>query len=378
MAQKAQKKQTEEQNGMDRDAKRKAIMTAMSQIEREYGAGSIMKLGENAHMAVQAVHTGSLSLDMALGIGGVPKGRIIEIFGPESSGKTTLALHVIAEVQKAGGDAAFIDAEHALDPIYAKALGVDINNLLVSQPDCGEDALSITEALVRSGAIDCVVVDSVAALVPRQEIDGDMGAAQMGMQARLMSQAMRKLSAVISKSNAVVIFINQLREKVGIAYGNPETTPGGRALKFYASVRIDIRKTEQLKNGTEVYGNRVKCKIVKNKVAPPFRVAEFDILYGKGISLSSEVLDFAIKFDVIKKSGSWFSYNGERIGQGKDNVRKLIEGDPAMLAELEEKVRALLLQANEQGEELPDYELPDDGDGDADDFDIRVLKLEDD
>lgn len=378
MAQKVQKKPTEAQMDLDREAKKRAISTAMTQIERSYGAGSIMRLGENTHMEVQAVHTGSLSLDMALGIGGVPKGRIIEIFGPESSGKTTLALHIIAEVQKSGGDAAFIDAEHALDPIYAKALGVDINNLLVSQPDCGEDALSITESLVRSGAIDCVVVDSVAALVPRQEIDGDMGAAQMGMQARLMSQAMRKLSAVISKSNCVVIFINQLREKVGISYGNPETTPGGRALKFYASVRIDIRRTEQLKNGTDIYGNRVKCKIVKNKVAPPFRVAEFDILYGKGISLSSEVLDFAIKFDIIKKSGSWFSYNGERIGQGKDNVRKLIEGNPAMLAELEEKVRALLNNAQLKGEESLEFELADDENATDDDFDIRLMKLEDD
>ena len=378
MAQKAQKKPTEAQIDLDREAKKRAISTAMSQIERSYGAGSIMKLGENTHMEVQAVHTGSLSLDMALGIGGVPKGRIIEIFGPESSGKTTLALHIIAEVQKTGGDAAFIDAEHALDPVYAKALGVDINNLLVSQPDCGEDALSITESLVRSGAIDCVVVDSVAALVPRQEIDGDMGAAQMGMQARLMSQAMRKLSAVISKSNCVVIFINQLREKVGISYGNPETTPGGRALKFYASVRIDIRRTEQLKNGADIYGNRVKCKIVKNKVAPPFRVAEFDILYGKGISLSSEVLDFAIKFDIIKKSGSWFSYNGERIGQGKDNVRKLIESNPEMLAELEEKVRALLSNPQLKGQESLEFELADDENAGADDFDIRLMKLEDD
>ena len=378
MAQKAQKKPTEAQIDLDREAKKRAISTAMSQIERSYGAGSIMKLGENTHMEVQAVHTGSLSLDMALGIGGVPKGRIIEIFGPESSGKTTLALHIIAEVQKTGGDAAFIDAEHALDPVYAKALGVDINNLLVSQPDCGEDALSITESLVRSGAIDCVVVDSVAALVPRQEIDGDMGAAQMGMQARLMSQAMRKLSAVISKSNCVVIFINQLREKVGISYGNPETTPGGRALKFYASVRIDIRRTEQLKNGADIYGNRVKCKIVKNKVAPPFRVAEFDILYGKGISLSSEVLDFAIKFDIIKKSGSWFSYNGERIGQGKDNVRKLIESNPEMLAELEEKVRALLSNPQLKGQESLEFELADEENAADDDFDIRLMKLEDD
>ena len=281
-------------------------------------------------------------------------------------------MHIVAEVQKAGGEAAFIDAEHALDPVYAKALGVDINNLLVSQPDCGEDALEITEALVRSGAIDCVVIDSVAALVPKQELEGDMGQAQMGMQARLMSQAMRKLSAVINKSNCVVIFINQLREKVGVMYGNPETTTGGRALKFYASVRIDIRKTDQLKNGGEIYGNRVKCKIVKNKVAPPFRVAEFDILYGKGICRSGEVLDFAINSDIIKKSGSWFSYNGERIGQGKDNVRKLIEGNPELMAEIEEKVRVLLADGDMLVEE--EFDLDEDED---DAFDIRVLKDED-
>ncbi|MBR5881711.1 MAG: recombinase RecA [Clostridia bacterium] len=352
--------------------KQRALNTAMAQIEREFGAGAVMRLGENAPMEVQAVSTGSISLDMALGIGGVPKGRIIEIFGPESSGKTTVALHIVAEVQKAGGEAAFIDAEHALDPVYAKALGVDINNLLVSQPDCGEDALEITEALVRSGAIDCVVIDSVAALVPKQELEGDMGQAQMGMQARLMSQAMRKLSAVINKSNCVVIFINQLREKVGVMYGNPETTTGGRALKFYASVRIDIRKTDQLKNGGEIYGNRVKCKIVKNKVAPPFRVAEFDILYGKGICRSGEVLDYAINSDIIKKSGSWFSYNGERIGQGKDNVRKLIESNPVLMAEIEEKVRVLLANGEVAVEEEFDLE-----DEDDDAFDIRVLKDED-
>lgn len=350
----------------DKEDKKKALSTMISQIEREYGAGSIMRLGENTRMEVQAVSTGSLSLDMALGIGGVPKGRIVEIFGPESSGKTTVALHIIAEVQKAGGEAAFIDAEHALDPIYAKALGVDINNLLVSQPDCGEDALSITESLVRSGAIDVVVVDSVAALVPRTEIDGDMGAPTVGVQARLMSQAMRKLASVISKSNCVVVFINQLREKVGVVYGNPETTTGGRALKFYASVRIDIRKTEQLKNGADIYGNRVKCKIVKNKVAPPFKVAEFDILYGKGISRMSEVLDFAIMLDIIKKSGSWFSYGGERIGQGKENVRKLLEDNPALAAEIEAKVRAAKNSADILEEE---FEI----DSDDDDFDIRVL-----
>lgn len=353
----------------DKEARKKALGTAIAQLERNYGEGTIMKLGENKHMAVQAVHTGSIALDMALGIGGVPRGRIIEIYGPESSGKTTVALHIVAEVQKLGGEAAFIDAEHALDPVYAKALGVDIDNLLVSQPDCGEDALEITEALVRSGAIDVVVIDSVAALVPRQEIEGDMGQSQVGSQARLMSQAMRKLSAVISKSNAIVIFINQLREKVGVIYGNPETTTGGRALKFYASVRIDIRKTEQLKNGNDIYGNRVKCKIVKNKVAPPFKVAEFDILYGKGISRCGEVVDIAIALDIIKKSGSWFSYNGERLCQGKENVRKLVESNPAMFDELDAKIREMSEKVSlGEGE----FDLDDEDDGD--DFDIRTLE----
>ncbi|MBQ9098635.1 MAG: recombinase RecA [Clostridia bacterium] len=358
--------------GADAAERKKALETAIKQLERDYGAGTVMKLGENTHMEVQAVHTGSIALDRALGIGGVPRGRIIEIFGPESSGKTTVALHIVAEVQKTGGQAAFIDAEHALDPVYAKALGVDINNLLVSQPDCGEDALDITEALVRSGAVDVVVIDSVAALVPRQEIEGDMGQSQVGVQARLMSQAMRKLSAVISKSNAVVIFINQLREKVGVMYGNPETTTGGRALKFYASVRIDVRKTEQLKNGNDIYGNHVKCKIVKNKVAPPFRVAEFDILYGKGISRAGELVDIGLTLDVIQKSGSWFSYNGERLGQGKDNIRKMLESDEALFAEIEAKVRAMSDQL-ETTEETFDVE-----DEDEDDFDLRALKLGDD
>lgn len=361
----------------DREEKRKALQTAMKQIEKDFGEGSIMKLGDNQRMTVQAVHTGSLSLDMALGIGGVPRGRIVEIYGPESSGKTTVALHIVAEVQKAGGEAAFIDAEHALDPVYAKALGVDTDNLLVSQPDCGEDALSICESLVRSGAVDVVVVDSVAALVPRQEIEGDMGAATVGMQARLMSQAMRKLSAVISKSQAVVIFINQLREKVGVMYGNPETTPGGRALKFYASVRIDVRRTEQLKKGTEVYGNHVRCKIVKNKVAPPFKVAEFDILYGKGISRASEILDFAIELDIIKKSGSWFSYDGQRLGQGKDTIRQLVEDNPEFMDELEAKVRA----AGEESDLLAakEFELDDEDDDELEEeYDIRTLSGEDD
>ena len=352
----------------DKEAKAKALKTAIAQIEKKHGEGSVMRLGENTHMEVQAVSTGSISLDLALGIGGVPRGRIIEIFGPESSGKTTVALHVVAEVQKAGGEAAFIDAEHALDPVYAKALGVDIDNLLVSQPDCGEDALNITEQLVRSGAIDIVVVDSVAALVPRQEIEGDMGQATVGVQARLMSQAMRKLSSVISKSNTVLIFINQLREKVGVMYGNPETTPGGRALKFYSSVRIDVRKTEQLKNGNDIYGNHVRCKVVKNKVAPPFKTAEFDILYGKGISRSGEIIDYCINLDIIKKSGSWFSYNGERIGQGKDNVRKMIEGNPELLAELDQKIRSLKDQIADSEAE---FELDEDDD---DEFDIRTIK----
>ncbi len=354
---------------LDDAGKKEALKTAMTQIERNFGAGSIMKLGENTRMEIQAIHTGSLSLDFALGIGGVPRGRIVEIFGPESSGKTTVALHILAEVQKANGTAAFIDAEHALDPVYAKALGVNINELLVSQPDCGEDALEICEALARSGAVDAIVIDSVAALVPKQEIEGDMGQSMVGVQARMMSQAMRKLSGVISKSNCVVIFINQIREKVGVIYGNPETTTGGRALKFFASVRIDVRKTEQLKDGNDVYGNHVKCKIVKNKVAPPFRVAEFDILYGKGISASGEVLDFAIALDIIQKSGSWFSYNGERIGQGKENVRKMLESNPEMMAEIEQKVRKMSEQAKMTMDQ--DFEV-DDGDEDGDDFDLHL------
>ena len=333
---------------IENSEKAKALEMAMGQIEKQFGKGSVMKLGEVSSMNVEAIPTGALSLDIALGIGGVPKGRIIEVFGPESSGKTTLALHVIAECQKMGGEAAFIDAEHALDPVYARNLGVDIDNLIVSQPDTGEQALEIAEALVRSGAIDIIVVDSVAALVPKAEIDGEMGDAHVGLQARLMSQALRKLAGVINKSNATIIFINQLREKVGIMFGNPETTPGGRALKFYASVRLDIRKTENLKQDGEVFGNRVRVKVVKNKVAPPFREAEFDIIYGKGISKSGNILDLGVNLDIVEKSGSWFSYNGARIGQGRENAKKYLKENPEVMAEVEKKVRANFNQAFEK------------------------------
>ena len=342
--------------------KKKALEVAMSQIEKQFGKGSVMKLGEFKAMEIEAIPTGALSLDIALGIGGVPRGRIIEVFGPESSGKTTLALHIVAEAQKMGGEAAFIDAEHALDPVYAKKLGVDIDNLIVSQPDTGEQALEITESLVRSGALDVIVVDSVAALVPKAEIDGDMGDSHMGLQARLMSQALRKLAGAINKSKTVLIFINQLREKIGIMFGNPETTTGGRALKFYASVRMDIRKIENIKQDGEVKGNRVRVKVIKNKVAPPFREAEFDIVYGQGISKEGNILDMAVNLDIVEKAGSWFSYNGERIGQGRENVKRYLHENPEMLEDIEEKVRENFAKAFEQslGEELQSKEDDDD------------------
>ena len=338
--------------------KMKALEAALGQIEKQFGKGSVMKLGDVTAMEVEAIPTGALSLDIALGIGGIPRGRIVEVYGPESSGKTTLALHMIAEAQKLGGEAAFIDAEHALDPVYAKHLGVDIDNLIVSQPDTGEQALEITEALVRSGAIDVVVVDSVAALVPKAEIDGDMGDSHIGLQARLMSQALRKLAGVINKSKCVVIFINQLREKVGVMFGNPETTAGGRALKYYASVRLDIRKIENIKQDGEVIGNRARVKVVKNKVAPPFREAEFDIVYGKGISKEGNILDIAVNLDIIEKSGSWFGYNGERIGQGRENVKKYLVDNPEVMEEVEKKIREKFNEAFEKslGDEENDEE----------------------
>ena len=348
--------------------KKKALETALSQIKKECGEESIIRLGEKSDLQISAISTGSLNLDLALGIGGLPRGRIIEIYGPESSGKTTVALHSVAEAQKLGGTAAFIDAEHALDPVYAKAIGVNIDELLVSQPDSGEQALEITEKLVSSGAVDIIVIDSVAALVPRQEIEGSMGDSHMGLQARLMSQALRKLSGSISKTNCIVIFINQLREKLNVMYGNPETTTGGRALKFYASVRIEVRKADTLKNGSEAYGNHVKCKVVKNKVAPPFKSAEFDILYGSGISKASEIMDVAIELGIIEKSGSWFSYNGQKVAQGKDNTRKYFEDNPELMKELENKILARI--AN--GEVVSGDEL----DLDNGDFDIDSLNLD--
>lgn len=323
----------------NKDDKLKALEAALGQIEKQYGKGAVMKLGDTAHMQVETVPTGSLSLDIALGLGGVPKGRIIEIYGPESSGKTTVALHMVAEVQKRGGVAGFIDAEHALDPAYAKNIGVDIDNLYISQPDCGEQALEITETMVRSGAVDIVIVDSVAALVPKAEIDGDMGDSHMGLQARLMSQALRKLTAVISKSNCIVIFINQLREKLGVMFGNPETTTGGRALKFYASIRLDVRRTEALKQGGEVVGNHTRVKVVKNKVAPPFKEAEFDIMFGKGIVKEGDLIDMASNLGIIAKSGAWYAYEGEKIGQGRENAKTFLATHPEVAEEVERKIR---------------------------------------
>ncbi|MBR4205849.1 MAG: recombinase RecA [Clostridia bacterium] len=356
------------------EERKKALDTAIAQLEKNFGKGTVIKMGENPKMNVSAISTGSIALDIALGVGGLPRGRIVEVYGPESSGKTTLTLHAIAEVQKVGGTAAFIDAEHALDPVYAKNVGVDIDNLLVSQPDSGEQALEICDALVRSGAVDIVVIDSVAALVPQQEIDGDMGASHVGLQARLMSQALRKLSGTISKTNCIVIFINQLREKVGVMYGNPETTTGGRALKFYASVRIEIRKAEALKNGADVYGNRVKCKVVKNKVAPPFKVAEFDILYGTGISKASEIVEMGVNLGIIEKSGAWFYYDGNRLAQGRDNARVAIENDPALAAEIEEKIKSKGTAEEMPLEETGDDELSLDDEA----LDIRILELDED
>lgn len=320
--------------------KKKALETALANIEKQFGKGAVMKLGENSKLNVEAISTGSLGLDIALGIGGLPRGRIIEMYGPESSGKTTLALHCIAEAQKKGGDAAFIDVEHALDPVYASALGVDIDNLLVSQPDNGEQALAITEELVRSGAIDVIVIDSVAALVPRAEVEGEMGSTFVGLQARLMSQALRKLTSAIGKSNCIAIFINQLREKVGMIYGNPEVTPGGRALKFYSSVRIEIRKSEVLKSGSDIIGARTKAKVVKNKIAPPFRTTEFDIMYGEGISHNGELLDLAVELGIVKKGGAWFSYGETRLGQGRDNSKNYFTDHPEVAEEIEAQVRA--------------------------------------
>lgn len=327
---------------MEREEKLKALDAALGQIERQFGKGAVMKLGDpSVQMNVETIPTGSLSLDLALGLGGIPKGRIVEIYGPESSGKTTVTLHMIAEVQKRGGIAGFIDAEHALDPVYAKNIGVDIDNLYISQPDCGEQALEITETMVRSGAVDIIVVDSVAALVPKAEIDGDMGDSHVGLQARLMSQALRKLTAVISKSNCTVIFINQLREKVGVMFGNPETTTGGRALKFYSSVRLDVRRIESLKQGGEVIGNRTRVKVVKNKIAPPFKEAEFDIMFGEGISVVGDILDLAAENNIVNKSGAWYAYEGNKIGQGRENAKQYLRDNPTVCTEIERKVREL-------------------------------------
>lgn len=360
MAEDKEKKKGKDAGASEEDEKKKALKAVFNVIEKEYGKGSIMKLGDAQHVNVEAIPTGCMTLDMALGVGGVPRGRVIEIFGPESSGKTTVALHIVAEAQKAGGEAAFIDAEHALDPVYAQRLGVDIDNLIVAQPDTGEQALDIAEALVRSGAVDIIIIDSVAALVPKAEIDGEMGDAHIGLLARLMSQALRKLTGITAKSGTVVIFINQLREKVGVVYGNPETTPGGRALKFFSSVRIDVRRQEAIKNGTELIGNRTRAKIVKNKVAPPFKEAEFDIMYGEGISREGNLLDVAVELGIIKKSGAWFSYNGEKLGQGRDNVRKHMKENPEFRDTIEKLIR-------EKISAPPEKAAPDSGDKDKKD-----------
>ena len=342
---KKKEKSPQVHNITDADERKKALETAIAYIEKQFGKGAIMKLGDARAMDVEAIPTGSMTLDMALGIGGVPRGRIIEIYGPESSGKTTVALHIIAETQKMGGEVAFIDVEHALDPVYAQNLGVDIDSMLVSQPDSGEQALEIAEALARSGAIDCIVIDSVAAMVTKAEIDGEMGDTHVGQLARLMSQAMRKLTSVVSKSNTTCVFINQVREKIGVMYGNPETTPGGRALKFYASVRIEVRRGEQIKDGGEVIGNRTRCKVVKNKVAPPFKECEFDIMYGKGVSRVGEILDAAVDLGIVKKGGAWFSYEDYKLGQGRDNSKQFLLDHPDVMAEIEEKVKKQAAEA---------------------------------
>ena len=361
---------------VDPAEREKVLKTAMAQLEKKFGEGTVMFMGENRRMDIESISTGSLMLDLALGIGGLPRGRIIEIYGTESSGKTTISLQAVAEAQKAGGMAAFIDVEHALDPVYARKLGVDIDNLLVSQPDTGEQALEIIETLVRSGAIDIIVLDSVAAMTTKAEIDGDMGDAHVGVQARLMSQAMRKLTAVISNTNTVAIFINQIREKIGVMYGNPETTPGGRALKFYSSVRIEVRRGEPIKDGGEIIGNRTKCKVVKNKVAPPFKTAEFDILYGSGISKSSEIVELGVNLGILDKSGAWISYNGTRIGQGRDNARATIDNDPSLAAELEAKIKekASTVDMLEIGEDEIEDNLDEEDVDSA--LDIRLIDLD--
>ena len=357
-------KEKENKTAVTDDSRQRALESALAQIEKNFGKGSVMKLGDkSAHMNIETVPTGCLSLDVALGLGGVPKGRILEVYGPESSGKTTVALHMVAEVQKRGGIAGFIDAEHALDPVYAKNIGVDIDNLYISQPDNGEQALEIAETMVRSGAIDIIIVDSVAALVPKAEIEGDMGDSHVGLQARLMSQALRKLTGVVSKTNCIVVFINQLREKVGVMFGNPETTTGGRALKFYATIRLDVRRIDSIKNGGDVVGNRTRIRVVKNKVAPPFKEAEFDIIYGKGISKIGDIIDMAVNDNIIQKSGSWFSYNGEKIGQGRENTKNYLEEHAELCNEIEEKLRAKYVVAAEPSDEdnddgiLPEDEI---------------------